>query len=87
MGSFTIDLRLKSQTCEFGSLQDSLIRDRVVLGIRDSTIKERLLRDSELTLVRATCICKANLAVQAQMKVLSGAANSASVNVIRKLKN
>ena len=26
-------LRLKSQSCEFGSLQDSLIRDRVVVGI------------------------------------------------------
>ena len=26
--SFTTDLRLKSQSCEFGSLQDSLIRDR-----------------------------------------------------------
>ena len=32
--SFTTDLRLNSQSCEFGSLQDSLIRDRVVVGIR-----------------------------------------------------
>ena len=47
--SFTTDLRLKSQSCEFGSQQDRLIRDRVVVGIRDSKIKERLLRDSELT--------------------------------------
>ena len=37
--SFTTDLRLKSQSCEFGSLQDSLIRDRVVVGIRDSETK------------------------------------------------
>ena len=39
--SFTTDLRLKSQSCEFGSLQDSLIRDRVVVGIRDSKINLR----------------------------------------------
>ena len=84
--SFTTDLRLKSQSCEFGSLQDSLIHDRVVVGIRDSKIKERLLRDSELTLERAIDICKANEAAQAQMKVLTGAENSASVNMIRKLK-
>ena len=84
--SFTTDLRLKSQSCEFGSLQDSVIRDRVVVGIRDSKIKERLLRDSELTLERAIDICKANEAAQAQMKVLTGAENSASVNMIRKLK-
>ena len=49
-------------------------------------IKERLLRDSELTLERAIDICKANEAAQAQMKVLTGAENSASVNMIRKLK-
>ena len=84
--SFTTDLRLKSQSCEFGSLQDSLIRDRVVVGTRDSKIKERLLRDPELTLERAIDICKANEAAQAQMKVLTGAENSASVNMIRKLK-
>ena len=84
--SFTTDLRLKSQSCEFGSLQDSLIRDRVVVGIRDSKIKERLLRDSDLTLERAIDICKANEAAQAQMKVLTGTENSASVNMIRKLK-
>ena len=56
------------------------------MGIRDSKIKERLLRDSELTLERAIDICKANEAAQAQMKVLTGAENSASVNMIRKLK-
>ena len=40
--SFTTDLRLKSQSCEFGSLQDSLIRDRVVVGIRDSKNKGKV---------------------------------------------
>ena len=40
--SFTTDLRLKSQLCEFGSLQDSLIRDRVVVGIRDSKIRGKV---------------------------------------------
>ena len=58
----------------------------MVVGIRDSKIKKRLLRDSELTLERAIDICKANEAAQAQMKVLTGAENSASVNMIRKLK-
>ena len=59
---------LKSQSCEFGSLQDSLIRDRVVVGIRDCKIKERLLRDSELTLERAICICISNEAANESVK-------------------
>ena len=41
---FTTDLRLKSYSCEFGSLQDCLIFDRVVAGIRDSNVKKMLLR-------------------------------------------
>ena len=51
--SFTTDLRLKSQSCEFGSLQDSLIRGRMVVGIRDSKIKERLLDQRLRANVRA----------------------------------
>ncbi len=39
-----------SDTCEFGDLNDSLIRDRVVFGIQDNSIRERLLRDHELAL-------------------------------------
>ena len=54
---------------EFGSLQDSLIRDRVVVGIRDSNIMERLLRGSELTLEGAPGICKANEAVIRKLKI------------------
>ena len=80
--SFITGLRLKSQTCEFRSLKDSLIHDRVVVGIRVPKMKERLLRDSELTVKGATGICKANEAAQAQIKVLTGAENSANVNVI-----
>ncbi len=39
-----------SDTCELGDLKDSLIRDRVVSGIQDNSIRERLLRDRELAL-------------------------------------
>ena len=42
-----------SNTCEFGDLKESLIRDRVVLGIQDNSVRERLLRDPDLTLQTA----------------------------------
>ena len=42
--SFITYLRLKSQSCEFGALQDSPIRNRVEIGIRDSKMKEKMLR-------------------------------------------
>ena len=80
--SFVTDLRLKSKTREFGELKESLIRDRLVVGIRDVKLKEKLLRDPTLNLDRAVGVCKANEAAQAQMKVLTGAEKA--VNVVKK---
>ena len=89
--SFVMDLRLKSQTCEFGPLMDSLIRDRLVVGIQDAKLKEKLLRDPKLTLERAIEVCKISEAAQAQMKVLTRAVShgegspktSVNVNVVK----
>ncbi|CAH3028524.1 unnamed protein product, partial [Porites evermanni] len=42
-----------SETCEFSTLKNSLIKDRIVLGISDAKTRERLLRISDLTLEKA----------------------------------
>ena len=34
-GHFITELRHLASTCEFGDKEDELIRDRIVLGIRD----------------------------------------------------
>ena len=47
-------------------------------------MKEKMLRDPGLTLKRSIDVCKANEAAQDQMKVLTGAENNASVNVVKK---
>ena len=59
LDAFLLDLRNKAKTCEFGTLQDSLIKDRIVCGIDDKSIRERLLRDNDLTLKRAIDIVRA----------------------------
>ena len=41
---FLVDLRGQAKSCEFGTLEDSLIRDRVVCGIDEKSVRERLLR-------------------------------------------
>ena len=48
--TFVVDLRNKAKTCEFGAMQDTLIRDRIVCGIDSNTIRERLLRNTDLSL-------------------------------------
>ncbi len=55
------DLKLKSKTCNFGILTESMIRDQIVFGIYDKKIKERLLRLlTELTLDGVVKICHAS---------------------------
>ena len=58
--AFITDLHMKVKTCEFGTLHDSLIKDRIVCAIDNNSVREWLLRNTELTLevaintVRAT---------------------------------
>lgn len=39
---FITDLYHLAENCEYGALQDELIRDRIVVGIRDSKLSEKL---------------------------------------------
>ena len=57
-------------TCEFSTLEDSLIRDRIVCGVRSQTHKERLLRETDLTLEEAINICRATEASKEQIRSL-----------------
>ena len=51
---FLVDLRSRPKTCEFGGLQNSLIRDRIVCGIDNNAVRERLLQDNALSFDKAT---------------------------------
>ena len=42
------ELRDLASTCEFGDKEDELIRDRIVLGIRDNKVRAKLLREKKL---------------------------------------
>ena len=53
------ELRTRAKTYEFRDLTASLIRDRIVCGITDSTVRARLLREPYLDLQKAILICRA----------------------------
>ena len=65
---FVTELRTKAATCEFGDLRESLIKDRIVCGIADDSLKERLLRVADLDLKKATDICRAAEYSKSQIK-------------------
>ena len=52
MSCFT-ELKKFSAECEFKNIRGSLIKDIIVYGRNDNAFRERLLRESDLTLSRA----------------------------------
>lgn len=56
---FFTELRKLVKYCDYGDLADTLIRDRIVVGLMDKSLTERLLRESELTLQKTIEICRA----------------------------
>ena len=52
--------------CEFGPLKDDLLRDRIVVGIRDKAVSQRMQLDSNLTLEKAKRLAMQSAAVKEQ---------------------
>ena len=57
---FVNELRTKARECGFVELTESLIRDRIVCGINNLKLQERLPQEPDLTLDRAILLCKAD---------------------------
>ena len=56
--NFITSLKILSNSCEYGSLKDSLIRDRIVCGVSSDTLRRQLLKERELTFHRAIQMCQ-----------------------------
>ena len=48
--TFIQDLYRLAEDCEYGTLKDSLIRDRIVVGVVDDSLSDRLQAKADLTL-------------------------------------
>ena len=87
--SYVTELRHKAQTCDYGELKDSLIRDRIVVGINSTQLKEKMLQDKDLSLESAVSRCKSAEMTQRQMQVIQekgsacGGKETEPVNVIK----
>ena len=61
-----------AQGCEYGAMADELIRDRLVVGIRDESLSERLQIESKLTLEQAKKFIRQREAIHQQQSILKG---------------
>ena len=76
-------LRKLSENCDFQSISpDEILRDRLVFGISDNKVRERLLRESNLTLAKADEICRAAESMILQMKVVEDRSDN-TVNFVK----
>jgi hypothetical protein len=56
---FLTDLKRIIKSCEFGLQEKDMLRDRIVIGITDSNLQERLLRTTDLDLNKVIKLCQA----------------------------
>ena len=61
-----------SDKCAFDTITpDDILSDRIVFGIADAKVRERLLHEPELSLAKMLDICRASEMSRAQIKVVS----------------
>ncbi|KAF2889575.1 hypothetical protein ILUMI_16598, partial [Ignelater luminosus] len=78
---FLTDIKLLAVDCNFGTLEESLLRDKIVHGILDAVLKERLLQQSNLSSKKAEEICRAAEVSHYQVKELDNG-NGKQVDVV-----
>ena len=54
------DLRILAESCEYGQLKESIIKDAFVLGVHNNKLKEHFLKEYDLTLEKALLIARAS---------------------------
>ncbi|XP_048759591.2 uncharacterized protein K02A2.6-like [Ostrea edulis] len=75
LDQFVNDLKTKAKNCEYGDQTNSMIRDRIIFGIQDERLRERLLRKSDNpTLEKVVDMCRAAEASKKQLKAIKGEA-------------
>ena len=74
---YIMDLYRLAENCGYGALKEEMIRDRLVVGIRDAVLSQQLQLDSELTLEKTKKKIRQREAVGEQQRELKGPAEGA----------
>ena len=74
-----------AENCAYGDLTNEMIRDRIVVGIRDEALSERLQFNPELTLEKAKTLVRQREAVHEQQALLRhGPKQELTVDAVRR---
>ena len=75
---YIMELYRLAENCDYGALKEEIIRDRLVVGIRDAALSQQLQLDSELTLEKTKKKIRQREAVGEQQRELKGPAEELS---------
>ena len=70
------------ETCEYGNLTDDMLRNRIVVGIRNAALAKRLQLDAELTLEKAKRLVRQEEAVNDQQHQLKGDSSLPETSIV-----
>jgi hypothetical protein len=79
---FVSELKRLALTCDFDSLKDSLIRDRIVGGVLSDNLRGELLKKPDLTLQQAHDYCRTYEASELQKHQFSSSLAAAEKTVL-----
>lgn len=77
--SFLMDIKRLARTCVFGDMEETMLRDRIVMGVANNRLQTKLLETTGLNYTTAVEKCRANEATQEQVSTMN---KSATVNEI-----
>ncbi|KAK9731046.1 hypothetical protein QE152_g13980 [Popillia japonica] len=88
--TFLGELKKLAANCEFAQMKDELIKmkdelikDRIVCGVLEAKIKDRLLREKDLDLTKAMEICRAAEQTEHQVRQLMEKTKTLEINEIK----
>eukprot|EP00112_Aurelia_sp_Birch-Aquarium-sp1_P015145 Seg333.2 transcript_id=Seg333.2/GoldUCD/mRNA.D3Y31 product="hypothetical protein" protein_id=Seg333.2/GoldUCD/D3Y31 len=81
--SYVTCLKSLAKTCKFcDCLRDSLLRDRIVIGVMDDNLRKHLIQKRGLTLTECLDMCRSFESTRSQLQVISG--KQEAINKIHK---
>jgi len=80
--NFIESLYKLAEACQFGTLKEELIRDRIIVGICNTMLSQKLMQDDTFTLDKAVKQVKSSELVKEHHEILKGDGEGRKINCI-----
>ena len=85
--TFINGLYTLAETCNYGTLKDEFIRDRIIAGVKDERLSDTLVQQDDLTLTKAVAIARKWEARETDLKAIRGESSSSQVDFVGRRRN